>query len=142
VRKGKPKRPAVEEMLTMLPPLDLFDRRGGPGDARIVDQNVEATETVDGLLEQPVDVPRLRHVGRADRKLGTGFTAGVDRRRVDVANMDPGPGVGESLGDGPPDPGASRRHQYTQALCTRHRHLLVTQLNALAYATQHRARRS
>src|SRR5438034_11028563 len=40
--------------------LDLLHRRRRPGDARVVDQYVEAAEEHRCRIEQPIDVPRWR----------------------------------------------------------------------------------
>ena len=43
--------------------LDLLHMRGGAGDARIVDEDIDAAHRRHGGLEQPVDLSRIPDVG-------------------------------------------------------------------------------
>ena len=145
VRIGKPKRPAIDDRLMMLPPPACLDQRhrlaraiehavqvdrdaavpvlgrmsstlrGRPGDAGVVDQHVQAAETLSHLGEQPLDVRELRHVGAVCVTPGRSFGRFASAFVVDVADVDSRPVLDERARDRPADAGGARGHEHSQA---------------------------
>src|SRR5690606_3959852 len=84
---------------------DLLDRGGRPGDAGVVDQDVDAAELLEREVEQAIDRRVVGDVGRDRRDLRQLAAQPVERRLVDVAGDDAGTRLDEGLQRDPADPG-------------------------------------
>ena len=91
---------------------DLLDRPGRPGDAGVVDQNVDAAELLERQLEQAVDRCLVGDVGRDRRHLGQLAAQPVERRLVDIAGDDARTCLDEGLERDPADPGPARSQHH------------------------------
>ena len=87
---------------------DLLDRSGRPGDAGVVDQDVDAAELLERQLEQAIDRCLVRDVGRNRRHRGQLAAQPIERRLIDIARHDLGAGIDESLERDPADARAPR----------------------------------
>src|SRR5512134_1446588 len=92
---------------------DVLDLAGGPGDARVVDQHVQAAERLLRLGEQPVHVRAAGDVGAgaADVLVERG-----ERLVVDVADEDARARIAERARDREPDARRARGDQHAQVL--------------------------
>jgi hypothetical protein len=95
--------------------IDLLDPAGGPGDARVVDEGVEAAEGREGVLEHPGDRAPVGHIRIGEGQLRIGRSQRVKGGAVHIADMHPRSLPQEGASDLEPDAGGSRRHQHTQS---------------------------
>ena len=64
-----------------------LDGSGGPGDADVVDQHVEAAQPGHGLVEQPVDLGRISAIGERRAEAGRLGAEGGQLVSIDIADM-------------------------------------------------------
>jgi hypothetical protein len=80
--------------------LQLLDIARRPLGAGIVDQDIEAAEIAQGIVEPAVDRGLVGHVEGRPGDLGMRFRHRAQRMLVDIADMHPGTAIGEGLRDG------------------------------------------
>jgi hypothetical protein len=88
----------------------------GPGDAGVVHQDVEPAEAALRLLEQPLHVRELRHIGLGLAYQGHFASHPGERSLVDIADMDARAVRAERGDDRPADAGCAGSHQHAPAL--------------------------
>src|SRR6185503_7128983 len=95
-----------------------------PGDAGIVDQNVDAAERLAGVVARALDLGVVGHVDRKSRNLTSERTAGLVRKRlVAVPDRDRRAGGEKALDDGAADAlGAAGDHRVLARQIDRIRH--------------------
>jgi hypothetical protein len=69
--------------------INLVDRSDRPGDAGIVDQNIQPAHRAQRLVEKPVDSRGIGDIGQRGAKPGQLFASCRELKLVDIADMNP-----------------------------------------------------
>jgi hypothetical protein len=91
---------------------DVLDRRGRPGDPGVVDQHVETAEMRRGCVEHRVHLCRNGDVGNHSADVRARGAESAERIAIDVAGVQPGAGIGESLNERATDAGGARSDEH------------------------------
>lgn len=95
---------------------DVFHRGGRPGDTCIIDKDIEPPEPCHGIAEKTLHLPRIGYIADPHSQSGQGLSRGIQRRLVDIANVDLGPSGKESLRGGSADAGGRAGYDDPTAL--------------------------
>ena len=93
---------------------DFLDAAGRPGDAGIVDQGIEATESRRDVAEHRCDLIRVRNIGAARRMFRMRGAEIREKRLGHVAHINPRTMRDQHVGNGPADAGRPRRYEHPQ----------------------------
>ena len=72
---------------------DFFNTGGGPGDAGVVDQHIEAVGPLPLNLKHPLDLGRAGNISLGGERLRVTLTKGLHRLLADITHMHLGPGL-------------------------------------------------
>ena len=94
--------------------VEVFESAARAGDPGIVDEDVDATQPIEGLGHEPVDLGGRPDVGHPTAALIVGLDGG-HRVGVDVTEGRPGAGFDDRVDDRPTDAGRAGGDDHAQA---------------------------